>query len=92
MSDAQNWVHPMALYRERCGMRQEDLAKRSGVCVKTIGHIEGRPYHRVLPRTAHKLLTAFGLDWEERHRIFTRENLRRRTADGERPKSRTYNR
>lgn len=51
----------LRVYREMCLMTQEELARKSKVCVRTISHIEaGRTNPR--PSTKRKILNALGYD------------------------------
>jgi len=56
--------------REQCGMSQEELAYKAGVCRATISAIENDPKKKPTVRTLEKLAKALGVSLD---RIFFAE-------------------
>lgn len=57
-------------HRKARGWTQPELAKRSGVCIRTICSAEnGRPTRQYTKRL---LMRALGIPWERRREVFSR--------------------
>jgi len=58
--------------RDRAGLTQVELARRSGISVRSIGNIERCGVQFIRYSTMRRLLLGLGLTWQDREDVFPR--------------------